>query len=111
MDLLVDYLNIKNISPELPKEFEGYYDEEKYRKSQDYLMERTQFGTYKSILSLMITVPFILFGGFNWIDLFVRGFGYSELITGLLYFGLMILATTVIGIPFSYYSTFVIEKK
>tara|TARA_A100001015_G_scaffold321547_1_gene452891 strand:- start:3585 stop:4823 length:1239 start_codon:yes stop_codon:yes gene_type:complete len=111
LDSIADYLNLKNISSELPPEFVGFYNQEKYKKSQDYLKQRTMFGTVNNIFSLMVTLPFILLGGFNWIDLFVRGFGYSELINGLLYFALMILLMTIIGLPFSFYSTFVIEKK
>ena len=33
LDKVLDFLNLKNLSPNLPKEAEGIYDEEKYRKS------------------------------------------------------------------------------
>ena len=45
-----DYLNTKNIKDTLPNEFIGYYDEEKYKKSQNYLKDRTKFSFVSSFL-------------------------------------------------------------
>ena len=33
LGLVVDRLNIKHLNPELPGEFKGFYDEDKYAKS------------------------------------------------------------------------------
>ena len=40
---ITDLLNIKNISNDIPKEFEGFFDKEKYTKSQEYLKANTNF--------------------------------------------------------------------
>ncbi len=32
LELIVEFLNVKNISPELPDEFKGIYDNERYKK-------------------------------------------------------------------------------
>ncbi|VAX35015.1 Peptidase, M48 family [hydrothermal vent metagenome] len=111
LDLVVDVLNIRNLSPHLPKEFEGYYDQDKYHKSQDYLKETTKFDVVKETLSLGLLIPFILFGGFNWIDQWARGFGQGSIITGLIFSGALMLASLILSLPFSIYSTFVIEEK
>src|SRR5262245_59272353 len=44
VDRWLDYLNLKNWSPELPKEAEGIYDAEKYRKSMEYYKVNHRFG-------------------------------------------------------------------
>lgn len=106
-----DYLNTKNIKDTLPNEFIGYYDEEKYKKSQNYLKDRTKFSFVSSLTSLIISIVFILIGGFNYVDLFARSFGFGEIVTGLIFVSVLYLLLEIIGIPFSAYSTFVIEEK
>ncbi len=111
LDLIVDILNVRNVSPELPKEFEGYYDEEKYRKSQNYLKETTTFDIKKETFMLAITILFICLGGFNYVDQWARQFGQGEIITGLIFAGVLMLASFILSLPYSIYSTFVIEEK
>ena len=106
-----DYLNIKNLKESLPEEFVGYYDEERYKKAQNYLKDRTKFSFISSTCSLIISIIFILIGGFNYVDLFARKFGYSETITGLIFVTVLYLLLQILQIPFSAYSTFVIEEK
>ena len=106
-----DYLNIKNLKETLPDEFIGYYDEEKYNTSQNYLKDRTKFSFVSSLTSLIISIIFILIGGFNYVDLFARKFGYGEIITGLIFVGVLYLLLQIIQVPFSAYSTFIIEEK
>jgi STE24 endopeptidase len=111
IDTIVDVLNVKNIQTKVPKEFDGVYDAEKYQKSQEYLREGTRFSLLKSTFSLCLTVPFIVMGGFNVVDVFARGFNFGAIGTGLLFFGVLSAITFLIDIPFALYSTFVIEKK
>lgn len=37
LDVIVDILNVRHAKTDLPEEFEGYYDAETYKKSQEYL--------------------------------------------------------------------------
>lgn len=106
-----DYLNVKNLKENLPEEFVGYYDEEKYIKSQKYLKDRTKFSFVSATTTLIISIMFILVGGFNYVDLFARSFGYGEIVTGLIFVTILMLLLEIIQIPFSAYSTFVIEEK
>lgn len=111
LELLVSYLNIGALSPELPKEFEEVYNRDEYKKSQDYTRATTRFGIFESSISTALTVAFIVFGGFNWIDTIARGFGYNAIITGLLFTAGLAFLSVLSTIPFSIYSTFVIEEK
>jgi len=111
LDIVVDTLNVKHIKTALPKEFEGYYDAEKYKKAQNYLKENTRFGIIIDSIITPITVAFILIGGFNYVDQIARGFQISPIPTGLIFAGILMLASQILSIPFSIYSTFVIEEK
>jgi len=111
LDIVVDTLNVKHIKTDLPEEFEGYYDAEKYKKAQNYLKENTRFGIIVDSITTPITVAFILIGGFNYVDQIARGFQISPIPTGLIFAGILMLASQILSIPFSIYSTFVIEEK
>ena len=109
--VLVDWLNIKNIATELPEEFRDYYDAEKYSKSQSYLRENSRFGLIVGTLQTTAEVGMILFGGFNLADRFARSFELGSIATGLLFVGVLLLASSLLSLPFSIYSTFVVEEK
>ena len=111
LDLIVDALNVRHLRTDLPTEFEGYYDAIKYKKSQEYLKENTRFGIISDTITTPITIVFILWGGFNVVDQFARGFNLGTILTGLIFVGVLLLALQILSIPFSIYSTFVIEEK
>ena len=111
LDIVVDTLNVKHVKTDLPKEFEDYYDAEKYKKAQNYLKENTRFGIIVDSIITPITVAFILIGGFNYVDQIARGFQTSPIPTGLVFAGILMIASQILSIPFSIYSTFVIEEK
>ena len=105
------YLNHKNKSPELPEELKEVYDEEKYEKSLKYENTKYRFGLLSSGFSIIVTLLMLILGGFGWLDEFVRQFTDNSIIIALYFFGIIALVQTIIGLPFSYYSTFVIEEK
>ncbi len=111
LEQVVALLNLQSLKPQLPEEFLGVYDPEQYAKSQEYTRVTTRFSLVESTLSLLLTLMFILAGGFNWIDGLARSFGLSSIPTGLLFTGMLTLLSTVLNLPFSIYSTFVIEQK
>jgi len=110
-DLIVELLNVASVSPEIPAEFAGYYDGEKYAASQNYLKEKTLFSLIGDGFWLAVSLVFIYAGGFNFADRIARGFGFGEILTGLVFAGLLFFASQPLRIPFSIYETFVIEEK
>jgi len=111
LDMIVESLNVRHVKTDLPREFEGYYDGEKYRKSQEYLRENTRFGMISDTITTPIIIIFILVGGFNAVDRFARSFEMGPIPTGLIFAGVLMLAYHIFHIPFSIYETFVIEEK
>jgi len=105
-------LNIKSLSSALPEEFKNIYDEEKYSSSQGYTRTNEKFDMAADTFSYVIIICMIVFGFFNIIDIWVRNFGFqSEVLNGLIFFGLFILIQDIISSPFSLYKIFVIEEK
>nr|HDN00118.1 M48 family peptidase [Deltaproteobacteria bacterium] len=111
LDLVSDWLNVRHVSTEVPTEFKGYYDAEKYRKSQNYLKENTGFGIFVDTIQTVVTIAFVIFGGFNLVDRIAISVGQGTIITGLIFAGILIFASKILSLPFSIYNTFVIEEK
>ncbi|MFW5499751.1 MULTISPECIES: M48 family metallopeptidase [unclassified Maridesulfovibrio] len=111
MGIFARQLNRKALSPELPAEFSTTFDADDYRKSQDYTKAGIGFENISSSVSTLITILFILLGGFNAVDLWANGFGYGEILTGLIFYAGLAVLSDIASLPFSLYSTFVIEEK
>ncbi len=111
IDNIADFLNLKNLNQPLPTEFSNHYDNQKYIDSQNYLKTTTKFGFITSSFDILTVLIFWFSGGFAYLDAFVRSFELGSLLTGLLYIGILMFLKLVISIPFSIYSTFVIEEK
>jgi STE24 endopeptidase len=105
------YLDLKYISSNLPDSFKNYYDENQYKKSQDYLKENTQFSYLTSTFDIILIIIVIIGGLFNNLDLLIRSWELSPLVNGLLFFGILFFIQDVINIPFSLYCIFIIEEK
>jgi len=60
LDVVVETLNVRHLSTDLPQEFEGFYDAEKYSKAQHYLKENTRFGIIVNSITTPLTIIFIM---------------------------------------------------
>lgn len=111
LEVIADRLNLKSLSKDLPDEFEDVYDEETYAKSQEYTRVRTKFGFITGTFDLLLLLVFWFVGGFNWLDQWARSFEFDVIGTGLIFIGTLLIARMIISLPFSIYSTFVIEER
>lgn len=111
LDFLASLFNLKALDPQLPDEFRGVYDEDKYAKSQEYARISERYGIITSTYSLTVLLVFWFFGGFGWLDGWLRAFAWSETVTGLAYVGLLVAGNALLSLPFQIYDTFVIEER
>jgi STE24 endopeptidase len=111
LDFIATLLNLKAISPELPREFSDVFDAERYARSQAYTRESARFEIIHSSFSLATLLVFWTLGGFGWLDGVARGLVSAEIPAGLVFLGLLFVGQTLLHLPFSIYDTFVIEEK
>lgn len=111
LQLIADVLNLKEMKKELPLEAKSIYDEKEYQKSRNYTIATTRFGWVASAFHLILLLAFWFWGGFNWLDLYIREWGLNPIFTGLLFMGILLLSHNLISLPFEIYSTFVIENR
>jgi len=106
----LEYLNAKRFASELPPELSDIFDPGEYQRSQRYKQANHRFGIWADGFTLLVTLGFLWFGGFDWVDDLTRTISGQPMAMALIFFGLIILGSGIIGLPFSYYRTFVIEQ-
>ncbi len=110
-DQFLDYLNLKAQRKDIPAEIVDFYNTEKYQKSLDYQADQQRFSFISSAFSFVISLLMLVLGGFGWLDSVLRPFIENEILLALAFFGTIMITSDLIGIPFQWYSTFVIEEK
>lgn len=108
---VLDYLNLKAQRKDLPEEIAAFYDREKYFKSLDYHREQTNFGFITAAFSISLSLLMLIFGGFGMLDGFLRQYFQNEITLALVFFGILVLASDLLTLPFQWHATFVIEEK
>ena len=111
IDKVLDYLNVKHFNDPVPDELYDVYDTVEYEESQTYKKTNSRFSSFTSIFFLLVTLAFFFLDGFEYVDTLARSISAHEVVVALIFFGMIMLGSDLLSIPFSYYSTFVIEEK
>ncbi len=111
LETTLSILNLKAQPTVLPDEFKDIYDTEKYSQTLNYHKSTTSFSLIEKGFSTILMLLFLLLGGFDYIDITARSFGYGQIISGLIFVGLLMGLSFLVSLPFQIYSTFIIEEK
>jgi STE24 endopeptidase len=111
LDSIAKILNLRSSKTQIPSEFADIYDEFRYRRSQEYTKTNTGFELIQASCSLAALLIFWFSGGFEFLDHWVRQFGLSNTVAGLLYVSILCIAREAISLPFEIYHTYVIEQR
>ena len=111
IDSVLNHLNAKHFNDSLPNDVSDVYEINEYQQSQSYKKTNHNFSKITSLFSLITTLLFFFFNGFSIVDKIARGFSNNIIIITLIFFGIIIIGSDIISIPFSLYKTFVIEEK
>ena len=111
IDSVLNHLNAKHFNDTLPNDVSDVYEINEYQKSQAYKRTNHNFSKITSLFSLITTLLFFFLNGFSIVDEIARGFSNNIIIITLIFFGIIIIGSDIISIPFSLYKTFVIEEK
>lgn len=108
---VMNYLNAKRFKDPIPTEVADVFNAEEYKKSQAYKLTNYKFGIITSVFSLVLILAFLLFGGFAWVDQVAQNISNNSIVQALIFFGIIMIGSDILNLPFSYYQTFVIEEK
>ncbi|MDR1377614.1 MAG: M48 family metallopeptidase [Synergistaceae bacterium] len=108
---VLSYLNRTRMSPTMPKELEGIYDSVEYARQQKYQKENDRFEMISGGFSFVVGLLILWYGGAGWLDTFLRGYTGNTILLPLVFLGTISIGVWIMGIPFNWYDTFVIEEK
>lgn len=111
VDKILDSLNARHYSDPVPRNLKDVFNEEEYEKSQQYKKTNYRFGLITSTFSFAVLLAFLFLDGFAFVDGLARGLFDNPILIGLTFFGIIMFASDLLSLPFSYYGTFVIEEK
>ncbi len=98
-------------SDTLPEKLKGICDGEEYKKTQLYEKDNKRLSFWSSAFNLAVILIMIIAGGFSVVDNLARTISMNAVIIALVFFGIIGFASDLINIPFSFYDTFIVEKK
>ena len=108
---LLEYLNSTRWNDQLPEEVKNIYDNEEYRRQQAYEKANFRFSLFSSSFSFVVMLLMFLLSGFAWVNSLALSVSVNPILTALVFFGILMLASDLINTPFSVYDTFVIEER
>ena len=110
-DLVLELVNYRSRKADIPSEVASFYDKEKYYKSLEYHRARTKFSFFSGAFNFLVSISMLIFGGFGYIDSFLRPYIHNETLLALTFFGVILVVSDILSLPFQLYSTFVIEER
>ena len=96
---------------EVPDAFAGKISLEEHQKAADYTVAKARFNRWPSLYDSALLLLWTLGGGLSLLDNTVQAFDWSQMITGITVILALMFISSLLDLPFSAYSTFVIEEK
>ena len=114
VQLWLSFRQAKHVSkhrPSVPEEFADKITLEEHQKAADYTLTKGKFGRLQLIIGTAVLFIWTLLGGLEWLDQLWREANWGPLATGVAVLLSFTLISSIVDIPASLYSTFVIEEK
>ena len=111
------YLSQRQIShvaqnrSKVPDSFAGKITLQEHQKAADYTTAKVKFGRLPLFYEVALLLVWTLGGGLDWLDKNIMTLGLSPILTGITVILTFALVSALLDLPFSIYSTFVIEEK
>ncbi|MBU1243939.1 M48 family metallopeptidase [Myxococcota bacterium] len=111
LERLSAWLTLRRLSPEVPPEFAPVCPPERYARMQAYTRDRIRFSTVVACWDFAMLLAFWLAGGFALWERVVGGWFSHPVPAGLAFIGGLVAASSVPGLPFEWYATFVLDAR
>jgi len=103
--------HIRQHRGEVPESFADKITLEEHQKAADYTTTKTSFGRLPLFYDAALLLLWTLGGGLEWLDQTIITMEFSPIVTGITVLLAFSLISSALDLPFSIYSTFVIEEK
>ena len=95
----------------VPAQFADRISLDAHRRAAAYTVERTRLGLFETAAGTIVLVAATLLGGLDWIVARLADLGTSDFVLQVLVVTVVLLAVSVLDLPFSWYRQFRIEQK
>jgi STE24 endopeptidase len=108
---LLNLSHVKKNAGAVPAAFAGVVDPETHARSATYAVTRSNLGMVSGAVTAAAVLAVVLGGFLGYVDSLLRSIPIHPYFQGILLMGAVSLLFGVVRIPFSLYSTFVIEAR
>ena len=108
---ILEYLNSKNWKDSVPDSLKDFYKESDYKKAKSYKLDRDRVSLISSLISTTLTIIFIFSGVYGKVSDYSLYYFDNPFLQSAGFFLFFFSISTIIGLPISYYSIFIIEEK
>jgi len=112
--LLLTYMNVSHLrrhGHDVPEVFQGEIDEATLSRMTEYTADSSRFSAVAHFFDDAVTLLVLLSGFLPLLVGIVLSWNLHFILSGLIFFGVLASLSGILDIPFSLYSTFVIEKR
>lgn len=95
----------------VPDEFAESISLEAHQKAAAYTLEKQRFGLTEEMFGVAVLLVLTLGGGLAWLFAHTGGLTANVYANGIAFIAALAIVTSVIGLPFDLYRTFVIEAR
>ncbi|MBE9561166.1 MAG: M48 family metallopeptidase [Proteobacteria bacterium] len=95
----------------VPDSFADKISLEDHQKAADYTSAKVKFGRLPLFYEVSLLLIWTLGGGLQWLNQNILALGLDPVVTGIAVILVFTLISALLDLPFSVYSTFVIEEK
>ena len=95
----------------VPESFADKISLEDHQKAADYTTAKVRFGRLPLFYEVMLLLIWTLGGGLEWLNQFVLSYELDPIFTGIAVILSFTFISGMLDLPFSIYSTFVLEEK
>lgn len=109
--LILNITHIKQNLQNAPEQFRKFISQEEHQKAQNYTLEKNYFSIFTILLHAVILLVWLETPLLNNFTNYIESFGYPMVWTGVIYLFVFSIISSILSIPETLYSTFVIEEK
>ncbi len=108
---LINISHLRQHGSDVPRVFQGRVDREKFSRIAAYTLDSTRFGIGARFFDQALLLVILLTGVLPWLVNVINTWHIGFIGSGLIFFAVLAMIGNLLDIPFSLYSTFVIEER
>ena len=107
----LNLFHLRHHQSHIPDAFKEVVDQETFEKISNYSVDSDRFTMVGTLINEGVFVALLLSGFLPWLDRRILACGWSQVVNGFFFFGVLSVLANLLRIPLSLYDTFVIEAR